>query len=102
MNYEAFAFFLMATITFFADHSEEPVLWVPPQSGAYTVEVGEGVRVVRSRTVKNAVEGALLHIPFVFILVVAILVVLGALLPSIGDEPGVFWSFDSQNSKESP
>ena len=89
MNYEAFAFFLMATITFFADHSEEPVLWVPPQSGAYTVEVGEGVRVVRSRTVKNAVEGALLHIPFVFILVVAILVVLGALLPSIGDEPGV-------------
>jgi hypothetical protein len=79
----------MATITFFADHSEEPVLWVPPQSEAFTVEVGEGVRVVRSRTVKNAVEGALLHIPFVFFLIVAILIMLSALLPSIGDEPGV-------------
>ena len=76
----------MASITFFADHSEEPVLWVPPQSGAYTVEVGEGVGVVRTRSVKNAFEGALLHIPFVFVLIVAVVMILSSVLPDVGDQ----------------
>ena len=70
----------MASITFFADHSEEPILWVPPQSEAFTVEVGEGVRVVRSRSVKSAIEGALLYVPFVFFLIVAVVMVLSPVL----------------------
>lgn len=76
----------MASITFFADHSEEPVFWVPPQSGAYSVEVNEGVRVVRSRSVKNAVEGAILHIPFVFVLIGVVFMVLSTVLPDIMNE----------------
>jgi len=79
----------MVSITFFADHSEEPVLWVPPQSEAFTVEVGEGVRVVRSRSLKNTVEGVLLNIPFVFFLVIALLISLSAVLPSFDDVQGV-------------
>lgn len=69
----------MVSIIFFADHSEEPVLWVPPQSEAFTVEVGEGVRVVRSRSVKSAIEGALPYVVF------AILIVLGPVLDVIAN-----------------
>jgi hypothetical protein len=76
----------MATIQFFADYSEEPVLWVPPKIGAYTVEVGEGVRVVRTRSVKNALQGGLLYIPFVFVLFSVILMTLSTVLPEIVNE----------------
>ena len=92
----------MASITFFADHSEEPVLWVPPQNGAYTVEVGEGVGVVRTRSVKNAFEGALLHIPFVFVLIVAVVIVLSSVLPDVGDQQSsssvIHWIFVNTDS----
>ena len=70
----------MASNTFVAENSEQPVLWVPKQSGAYTVKVSEGVRVVRSRSVENAVVGAFVQFPFVLVLVIIFLI---TILPGI-------------------